>query len=366
MKTKKYLPLITIILLLVSGFLRTLFNLSVHFSEFYTLKIAPLFRIPLSLLTYPFPFSVFESVVLIFSLFVLMTLLSGVKIVLDKILRLKKRSYFKVYLKIVLYSISFAFIIFVFSFEASYKRNSIDKNIGLEKVEMNKENISLALDIVLDEIEIIKDEIDFTPYRESVLPLSFNELKKEMMYCTDKANDKYNYLQEFSSPAKPIAFSAPLAYTGISGIYGFLTGEANINTVFSDYTIPFTMAHEYSHQRGIGPENEAEFSAFLICLESDVPYVRYSAYSQVAVTLANLLYEYDENLFYEKLFSFPDLLYYDIVISAKNYEEYSKTVVDEVASSINNAYLISNGDEGVISYSLSSELYVSYLLKGVN
>ncbi len=361
MKKKKIFPLTLLCLLIFSFILRTAFTLSQSFSEFYTIKIAPIFRIPLSLITYPFPFSVFESIILIFSLLVLVTVVSGVVHIV-----FKTKSYFKVYFKIIFYTLSISLIIFVLSFSSAYSRNPIDENIGLEKAEMTKENIALALDKVISETELLSQEIPHTPYRESVLNVSFAELRKEVLLSVDRANEKYNYLQNFSSPAKPIAFSTPLAYTGISGVYGFLTGEANINTAFSDYTLPFTMAHEYSHQRGIGNENEAEFSAFLICLESENPYVRYSAYSQAAVTLSNLLYEYDTDLFYDALSRFPDLLYWDIVISAKNYEEFSKTALDEIASTVNDIYLVSNGDEGVISYSLSAELFVAYLLKGVN
>lgn len=361
MKKKNIFPITIIVLLVLSYILRVFFKLSTGFSEFYTLRIAPVFRIPLSLITYPFPFSVFESIVLIFALLVLVTLMSGVVRIV-----FKRKSYFKIYFKIVFYSVCISFIIFFLAFSSSYTRNPINENIGLEKREMTKENVALALDKVIKETELLSEVIDHQPYRASTLDLTFKELSREVRISVDKANEKYHYLQNFSSPAKPIAFSTPLAYTGISGVYGFLTGEANINTTFSDYTLPFTMAHEYSHQRGIGLESEAEFSAFLICLESDNAYVRYSAYAQAAITLSNLLYEYDEELFYDALSRFPDLLYFDIVISAKNYEEYSKTNFDEVASSINNAYLISNGDEGVVSYSLSAELFVSYLLKGVN
>ena len=60
---------------------------------------------------------------------------------------------------------------------------------------------------------------------------------------------------------------------------------------------------------------------------------------------------------------FPAPLYYDVYHSSITYEEYSSTPIDEVASVINNTYLLSNGDKGVISYSLSAELYTAYLLK---
>lgn len=363
MKKKQILNFSILGLLLIAGVLRTAFDMSESFSELYTLSIAPIFKFPLTFITSLLPFSVFESAIVIFALIVVMLCLSLIKLGFFKVIKKECVSYHKVYFKIICYCLAFAFLSFVFTFESSYKRKSIDTHLGLEMVEMNAENVALALDRVILETEKLTEEIEYTPTRPTRLKKSFRELARIVLDASEKAADKYGYLQGYGSPAKPIAFSLPLAYTGISGIYGYFTGEANINTAFADYSLPFTMAHEYSHQRGIGPENEAEFSAFLICMESSDPYIRYSAYSQVAVTLSNLLFEYDEELFYDALLRFPPPLYYDIYHSSKTYEEYSKTHADEVASVINNTYLLSNGDEGVVSYSLSAELYTAYLLK---
>ncbi|MBQ7897369.1 MAG: DUF3810 domain-containing protein [Clostridia bacterium] len=363
MKKKQIFNLSLVGLLLIAAVLRRAFDVSESFSEVYTLSVAPILKFPLSFITSFLPFSVFESAIVIFALITVIFFLSLLKRAFFKLIKKECVSYHKVYFKIICYCLIFAFLSFVFTFESSYTRKSIDSHIGLESVEMNAENVALALDRVIEETEKLAEEIDYVPTRPTVLKMSFKELAKAILEATEKAEEKYGYLQSYSYPAKPIAFSLPLAYTGISGIYGYFTGEANINTEFADYSLPFTMAHEYSHQRGIGPENEAEFSAFLICMESSDPYIRYSAYSQVAITLSNLLYEYDEELFYNAFMRFPDVLYYDVYHSSKTYEEYSKTPVDEVASAINNTYLLSNGDEGVISYSLSAQLYTAYLLK---
>lgn len=267
------------------------------------------------------------------------------------------------YSKIILYVFIFLTFTFVLTFDSSYRRKSVDEVIGLEKIEMNAENVAAALDAALSEVELLSNEVIYSPTKPTSLPTSFTELAKKVNEAADEVAEKYGYLQKTGYPAKPVHLSRPLAYTGISGVYTFFTGEANINTVFAPYSIPFTMAHEYSHQRGVGPENEAEFSAFLICLESDDPYIRYSAYSQAIITLSNLLFEYDEDLFYSAMYRFPDFLFYDVYNSSRDYEKYSNTYADEIASAINNSYLLANSDKGIISYSLSAELYCAHLLK---
>ena len=346
-------------ILFLCGILHVIFIKSESVSELYTLRIAPFFRLPLSFLSSLLPFSLGESFILIFAVIVICLISSLIAVLF------KRKTHWRIYLKILLSFVFFAVVTFVLTFDSSYRRHSIDENIGLQRVEMNAENVSLALDRVLEETALLGESIHYRPTRSTNHNMSFSKLAKKVNDAADVASKKYSYLQKHGFPAKPVAFSLPLAYTGISGVYTFFTGESNINTVFAPYSIPFTMAHEYSHQRGVGPENEAEFSAFLICLESDDPYIRYSAYSQAAITLSNLLFEYDKDLFYDALARFPEFLFYDIVNSSRAYEEYSKTSFDEVASAINDTYLKANSDKGVISYSLSAELYCSYFLQEV-
>lgn len=349
MKKKLALRFTLLALLLLAGALRKLFELSEGFSELYALKAAPFFRVPLSFLSSLLPFSLFESII-------------GIAVILLPffVVLLFKRTHRYTALKALLSFAIFVFLTFVFGFEASYHRTPIAETVGLEQVEMSAESVSSALRRVLFKIEELEEDIPFTPSEPTRLPTSFDELSSELDRAADSAAEKYGYLQKIGGRAKPLAFGKILAYTGISGLYSFFTGEANVNTAFADYSLPFTVAHEFSHMRGVGHENEAELSALIICLESDEPYIRYSAYSQVAITLSNLLYEYDEELFYEVFNEYPAVLFSDVYLSSKSYEKYSSTHIDEISSTLNDAYLKANGDEGVVSYSLAAELYVAY------
>ncbi|MBR6632952.1 MAG: DUF3810 domain-containing protein [Clostridia bacterium] len=348
-----------LILFALSVALGVAFKASVDFSEFYTVRISPIFRVPLSMISSLLPFSLAEALVVILAFLLVVTALSGLKMGILRLLKKDAVSHFSIYLKIVLYSVAFIWFTYAFAFESSYSRKPVNEALGFELVEMNTSNVSEALDKVTEELVKTAEELENT----SRLELTFNQIADEVLKGAKKASEKHPIYQGIPFRAKPLAFSKPLAYTGISGIYSFFTGEANINTAFSDYSIPFTVAHEYSHQLGIGSEKEAEFSALLICLESDNPYVRYSAYSQVAITLSNILFELDEEAFYNAFRQFPHRLVTDIYLSSQRYQKYSETVADEIAEAINDTYLSLSGDEGVISYSLSSQLYVAYFLK---
>ena len=43
--------------------------------------------------------------------------------------------------------------------------------------------------------------------------------------------------------------------------------------------LPFTIAHELAHNKGVMREDDANKLAFYVCLNSESPYLRYSAYT---------------------------------------------------------------------------------------
>jgi hypothetical protein len=80
---------------------------------------------------------------------------------------------------------------------------------------------------------------------------------------------------DFTSP-KPVYFSGFMTRLGISGFYFPFTAEPHYNAEVPDFQLPFSMAHEMAHQRGVARESEANFVAYLVCVNSRDPFIRYS------------------------------------------------------------------------------------------
>jgi hypothetical protein len=80
------------------------------------------------------------------------------------------------------------------------------------------------------------------------------------------------------TPPKPVLFSGVLTRLGISGFYFPFTAEPQYNADAPDFQLAFSMAHEMAHQRGVARESEANFVAYLVCVNSRDPFVRYSGY----------------------------------------------------------------------------------------
>lgn len=108
-------------------------------------------------------------------------------------------------------------------------------------------------------------------------------------------NESYESLPEFTflphgefAPPKPVYASEVLTRLGISGIYFPFTAEPNYNADIPDFQLPFSIAHEMAHQRGVARESESNFVAYVVCINSRDPFVRYSGYRNGVGVLSEL------------------------------------------------------------------------------
>ena len=255
------------------------------------------------------------------------------------------------------------FSFFVFGYEASYYGSTIEENTNVERNKLSKEELYDAAKILLSRAEAELDQVNYLDGGESVMPYSFSEFNKKLNEAYVKFNEKYPAYQKMYSRVKPVMLSEPWTYTHISGLYSFFTGEANLNVNYPDFIIVTSAAHEMSHQRGIGKEDEADFAAFLVCIDSDDPYIRYCGYLEFYRNVVDRLYGADIELWREVRSSEDMRISRELSSFSKFFDKYRENVAATVNDSINNAYIQShNQPEGVKSYGLVVDLVVSYIL----
>jgi hypothetical protein len=186
-------------------------------------------------------------------------------------------------------------------------------------------------------------------------------MNDHLIEAYDKFADEYGVVNNFKSRLKPVMLSKAMSYTHITGVYSFFTGEANINVDFPDYTIPFTAAHELAHQRGIARENEANMVAFLVCINSDDAYIRYSAYVNMYEYVTNALYSADNSLYVKAVGILDYRIRAEQVAYNQFFKQYAYSVSSKVSGAVNDTYLKSQGTEGRVSYGMVVDLTVAYL-----
>ena len=172
--------------------------------------------------------------------------------------------------------------------------------------------------------------------------------------------ERYPVLAGYYPPVKPVLFSGFMSRTQITGIYSPFTMEANVNTACTKYTIPATMCHELSHLRGFMREDEANFIAYLACMESDDPALRFSGTMLALVYSGNQLYSRQE-LYKALTETYSDGVKQAFIDDYIYWEQFDNTVISTVSSAVNDTYLKANSQaDGVASYGRMVDLLLAY------
>ena len=241
-----------------------------------------------------------------------------------------------------------------------YRTTPLEKRLGLSEEQVTVELLRETSRILTEKVNLLAEEVTYGEDGFSQTPLSFSELTESLNAAFRNVGNTAPFLAQFYSKPKPLLVSEPFSYTNITGVYSFFTGEANINVNYPDYTVPFTVAHEMAHQRGISREDEANFVAFLVCAASEEAYIRYSGYLNLLEYVNNALARSDGEVFAEAWGMLSPRVQEEIRAFNVFYQRYQNTVVKDVFEAVNDAYLKGNGTQGTVSYSMVARLACLY------
>ena len=329
------------------------------FADFWQSNIAVYPRAVLAYMTNIFPFSLAESVILCSPLIIAAAIYAASKWKTDT-----WTDTFRYTFNIIAVA-ALIFSTFLINFSAGYHTTSLDRRLDLERGKVSVQQLYDTAEQLIDGIDGCIGDVDFAYGKGSSMPYDLNTLNKKLNEAYKTACKKYTFISDFYSSPKPVALSEPWTYTHIAGVYTFFSGEANININFPDYTLPYTAAHEMAHQRGIAREEEANFVAFLVCMESDDAYIKYSAYANAFEYVASSLNGADSDTYKELYVNrVPQALKNEMREYNKFFEKYRENVAATVAGKVNDTHLKMQGEEaGEKSYGLVVDLLVAYYKK---
>lgn len=312
-------------------------------------------RATLAWITNIFPFSFAELLIFLLPLFLFLAIFFA--------LRHTEKSLkgILIYTALLISILSVLFTLFAFGFGTGYYTPSLEKQLDLASNPVSAEELKATALWLVNEIDQYRDRITYSTSGASRMPYSLNEMNTQLMSAYHGIHQKYPFIQGFQSNIKPVMSSVAMSYLHITGVYSFFTGEANLNVDFPDYTLPFTAAHEFAHQRGIARENEANFVAFLVCAASDDPYLQYSGYLNLYEYVIVALYSADPEAYVEVHSLLSEEARGEIRAYSAFYDKYRDSEAAKVGTAVNDAYLQANGNkEGTKSYGMVVDLAVAY------
>ena len=221
-----------------------------------------------------------------------------------------------------------------------YNRKSVPLNAYNGQVD--KEKYGDIIQYFLDDFNYCATQVSYKDNHEIKESYSLNSLNNIMQKEYRRLDN--DYYASFTSNAKPLLTSFIFREAWITGIYFAPFGESNINILATKSEIPFTLAHELAHSKGIMRENDANLVATYLTLTSDNPYIRYSGYINTFSYCLNIAHYSDDENLYNTLVDKLDMnIRYNWGYINKYWK--SHNLVERISDWWNDLYLKSQGTE---------------------
>lgn len=299
------------------------------------------------------PFSLYEIILYVFSIFILS------RILLYIYLGFKRKISFKGF--IIMSTTNFLVYVSVFTFlnmitlgVNSFKSDFVlltglnvevkSQDKLVELCEYLKENLN-----ELDR-KIKKDEKGFLKTDSNVKEEGINSMKN--------LGRTYSSLQGFYPTPKPYIFSEVMSYQLLMGETDF-TLEANYNNEMPESNIPSTICHELSHIKGFNNEYEANYISFLACINSDSYEYQYSGYLMAYSYCMGDLYDFDLESFKKINGELSDNVKKELKNDALYWDKYRGRISKIHNETYDKLLKITGQEEGIRSYNAVVKLLIS-------
>lgn len=232
----------------------------VDVSEMYAMRVYPSLSYILSRFSSLFPFSVGDCFIV--------GSIAGLIIYL--VYSLVKREKLGRTLRHIVEYLVWVYVWFYLAWGLNYFRHDFYTRSGIQPVKYATEEFKSFLYSYTDSLHVT-----FTNVGVIDQPLVTEEIKKNYRALPSKLGlvKPADYMK-----AKPMLSSSFMSKVGVKGYMGPFFTEFNLNRNLPFISYPSTYAHEMAHALGITSEAEANLYAYLICIASEVPEIRFSGY----------------------------------------------------------------------------------------
>ena len=244
----------------------------------------------------------------------------------------------------------------------NYYRYPVSHYLGLTVEPATGEELYGLVVELAEEASAIREELTGLEDENGVYRLSFSEkqLGREVVRAFAALAQEYEVFSGYYPQPKRILFSRTMSRTELTGIFCPFTMEANVNVDISPYSIGSTMCHELAHLKGFIREDEANYIAYLACMASDCPELRYSGVMEALILAGNALYRKNPELYYAARAYYSAGVSRDLAANSEYWKQFENTVISNTAEKVNDTYLKANHQEdGVQSYGRMVDLLLA-------
>lgn len=337
-----------------------IFLLSGHYPQMtekvYSSFVYKLIGRTLSNITGIAPFSLAEIIIVLLTLFTLRYLIKAAAIII-------KGEGGKIRFKKIFVSIFTAAAIIYFAFQIlwgiNYNRIELAEMLNYDVREPSKHELVLLCEDLIYSANELRGNLMEDGQGVTKIPYGKRGVLQSAYKGYDKASEYYPHLEGKYGNPKGIFLSKAMSYTGITGFYFPFTAEANINMDIPEPLFAFTVTHEMAHQRGFAREEEANFLAYVTCINHPDEYFKYAGTLSAMIYSMNALAGSDIEKYNELTDTYSEGVERDLRFQNDYWNRHSGPV-EEASDKINDTYLKSqNQKTGVASYGAIVDLLIA-------
>ncbi|KJF43977.1 DUF3810 domain-containing protein [Draconibacterium sediminis] len=288
----------------------------------YAQRIYPFIASILSTISFVFPFSLDDS---FYAILILMPVVLLVQL-------FTKRIKWKAAGKFLLNTIATVYILFYVLWGFNYFRSPLPDRLGIKDREPDTEEFVQFIHQYVTELNQLHCDFDTVDKAEidRLIEESYQHLAPVLQFAYPMGK----------RPDKTITFSGFYVKSGITGYFGPFFNEVHVNKKILPIEYPYVLAHEKAHQLGITSEAEANFYAWLVCLNSSSQQIRYSA--KLFISFHFFRQARGLEAYKDLVAKISPEVQADINRITEHWNKLRNATMDKTASKLNDAYLKHN------------------------
>lgn len=325
--------------------------------KFYSSLFYKIIANILSAITGFLPFSVAELIIVSFATLLLWYIS---KTILDLYKsKNKKLNIIKNFVLNILATSGLIYFSFQLLWGFNYQRLPLNKLFELNVRKSSTNELAQLCARLVNSSSTLRKKINENQYGVMELPYNKKYILKTAHLGYDSASLQYTTLKGNYGRPKAILLSTPMCYTGITGFYFPFTNEANVNMIEPDSFLPFTTTHEMAHQRGFAKEDEANYIAYIACINHPDINFQYSGTLAALSYSFNALQKSDAETYKKSISTCSTGVLNDLKYNHDFWTQYSGPI-EKMGNKINDTYLKSqNQQSGTNSYGAMVDLLLA-------
>lgn len=251
---------------------------------------------------------------------------------------------------------------FYFLWGFNYQQPTLASQLELPTVQPDTLELYSEASLLLEEMTQLRKIIstDTLALDKGYLPESYESIIRVSLE---------EVLQQWSIPTvgrvrvRELRPSGILLRISTAGVYIPFVCEGHIDAGLHATQYPFTMAHEMSHGYGIADEGTCNFTGVVACLNTEDPFIRYSASMSLWRYMAGNLRVGSPHLYRKLMSDISPNVRRDLIAVMDQMDLYPD-IMPKVRDAVYDSYLKSHGVQaGLSSYSKVVELLLAWKLK---